>query len=86
MPLTAVDALSETESAAVAKINAALATKTDIDFRETPLADVIEYLKNRHKIEIQLDASGLKDAGVDPESPVTKHLSGTSLRRRCGFF
>ena len=68
------------DSSGEAKIRKTLGSPTEIDFKETPLKDVIEYLKDRHKIEIQLDAAGLKDAGVDPETPVTKHLSGISLR------
>ena len=57
-----------------------MASPTEIACDETPLNDLVEQLKQRHKIEIQLDISALKDAGVEPDTPVTKHLSGISLR------
>lgn len=76
----AVDAVTERESAAIARINAALASSGEIDCKEMPLREVVAQLKNRHKIEIQLDPAGLKDAGLEPECPITKHLSGITLR------
>ena len=68
------------DDAAEAKIRAALEQPTQIEFVETPLKDVIEYLKDKHKIEIQLHSSALKEAGVDESEPVTKNLKGISLR------
>ena len=47
------------------KIREALNQPTQIEFVETPLKDVIDYLKDLHHIEIQLDTSALKEAGVD---------------------
>ncbi len=47
---------------------------------ETPLRDVIDYLKDVHHIEIQLDAAGLKDAGVEDTVLITKNIKGVSLR------
>ncbi len=58
----------------------ALKQQTSVDFQETPLKDVVEYLSDTHHIPIVLDAAGLKDAGVDPELPVTRRLSGISLQ------
>ena len=79
-PHDVVDISCDSESVATAKINAALASPMDIDFTEAPLRDVVAKLKARHKIDILLDLAGLKDAGVDSETPVTKRLSGTNLR------
>ena len=62
------------------KIEEALKRPTQIEFVETPLKDVVEYLKDLHHIEIQLDSAALKEAGVDESTPVTKNLKGISLR------
>ena len=67
-------------SPAEKKIEEALKSPTSIEFVETPLKDVVEYLKDVHKIEIQLDSAGLKDAGIDESTPVTKNIKGISLR------
>jgi hypothetical protein len=61
-------------------ILAALNRKATLDFTETPLRDVSDYLMAKYRIPIRLDTSGLKDAGVDPETPVTCHLTGISLQ------
>ena len=50
-----------------------------IEFTETPLKDVVDYLKGSAHIEIQLDAAGMKDARIDPEQQVTKSIRGVSL-------
>ena len=44
----------------VEKIRKALLTQTEINFVETPLSDVVDYLKDRHRIEIQLDKQALQ--------------------------
>lgn len=76
----AFDALSSAECAADAAIVAALASPAEIDCNEMPLAQLVTRLKKCYKIEIELDAAGLKDAGVEPDTPVTKHLSRMTLR------
>ena len=53
---------------------------TDLEFADTPLSDVVDYIKNKHEIEIQLDSKGLTDAAVDPSAPVTRSVKGISLR------
>ncbi|HUY87660.1 MAG TPA: VWA domain-containing protein, partial [Pirellulales bacterium] len=63
-----------------AKIMAALEEKTELEFAEQPLNDVIDYLKERHAIEIQLDAKALTDAGLGSDTPVTRNLKGITLR------
>ena len=67
-------------SPAEKKIEDALKQPTQIEFVETPLKDVVDYLKDLHHIEIQLDTAALKDASVDESTPVTKNLKGISLR------
>ena len=62
------------------KIDKALKDPTQIEFVDTPLRDVIDYLKDYHHIEIQLDTAAMKDAGADPDAQITKNIKGISLR------
>ena len=62
------------------KINEALKSPTQLEFIETPLTDVIDYLKDYHEIEIQIDKKALDDVGIGTDTPVTKNLKGISLR------
>jgi hypothetical protein len=66
-------------SAAEARILAALDEPTTLEFTETPLQDAIDYLKAKHKIEIQLDSRALEDVGVASDTPVTRHVSNIKL-------
>lgn len=62
-----------------AKILAALDQKTELEFVDQPLSDVVDYLKQRHEIEIQLDHKALTDSGIGTDTPVTKNVKGISL-------
>ena len=62
------------------RITEALNDTTTMEFIETPLSDVVDYLKDLHKIEIQLDSKALEDAGSGSDTPITKNLKGISLR------
>jgi hypothetical protein len=75
-----IDASGSDQSAAVAKINAALATVTEIDCTDMKFSEILEILEKRHKIKIQLDSAALKDGGFDENVEITKNLSGISLR------
>ncbi len=67
-------------------IHDALKEPTQLEFTDQPLSDVIDYLKDYHSqmlghpIEIQLDTKALNDAGIAPDTPVTKNLKGITLR------
>lgn len=63
-----------------AKILAALGDKTVLEFTDQPLTEAIQYLKERHEIEIQLDEKALEEEGVGTETPVTRNISGITLR------
>ncbi len=67
-------------SPAEKKITEALKQPTQIEFVDTPFKDVIDYLKDLHHVEIQLDGQALKDASIDVNVPITKNLKGISLR------
>lgn len=62
------------------KIIAALDEATELDFSDRPLADVIDVLKQKHGIEIQLDAKALSDAGVATDTPITRTLKEITVR------
>lgn len=62
-----------------AHILAALDDKTELEFVDQPLSDVIDYLKERHGIEIQLDHKALTDAGLGTDAPITKHVKAIRL-------
>ena len=63
-----------------ASIRAALDQNTDVNFIEVPLSDVIDYLKEFHGIEIQLDSRALDDASIPRDTPITKSIKGVTLR------
>jgi len=62
------------------KILSELKKPTELDFVDTPLSEVVNYLRDRHQIEIQLDQKALQGVGVDTNTPITKSLRGISLR------
>ncbi|MCC9609603.1 hypothetical protein LOC68_04390 [Blastopirellula sp. JC732] len=62
------------------KIFEQLNEPTKIAFIDTPLVEVVEYLKTLHGIEIQLNNRALEDVGLSPDVPVTRNLEGISLR------
>ena len=62
-----------------AKILAALDEKTELEFVDQPLSDVIDFLKERHGIEIQLDHNAMADENIGSDAPITKNVKGISL-------
>ena len=59
------------------KIEAELEKPTELDVLETPLQDIVDFLKRRHGIEIQIDRRALDEVGLDPSTlPITKRLKG----------
>lgn len=63
------------------KIRKALEDRTEMEFTETPLTLVLDYIKERHRIEIQPDAKALRDAGVDlSTTPITRNIRGITVR------
>jgi hypothetical protein len=62
------------------KIIAALDEATVVDVAEQPLIAVIDLLKQKHQIEIQLDNKALTDAGVGSDTPITRRFEKLALR------
>ena len=65
---------------AIEKIVAALASPTQLEFVDKPLTGVVDYLKGRHHIDIQLDKKAMDEAGIGADVPATRNLKGVSLR------
>ncbi len=68
------------QSVAEVKISRELGSKTECDFTETPLADVMDYFKTRHGIQIELDLKALQDEAIDSSVPVTRSLKDVKLK------
>lgn len=61
-------------------IRKALESPTQIEFNETPLEDIVDYLKAYHRIEIQIDRRALSDVGIGTDTPVTLNVRGITLK------
>jgi hypothetical protein len=68
------------DSETVSKIRQQLEMPTEMDFTETQLSDVVDYLKDYHHIEIQLDSKALENADIGPDTALTRRLKGIKLR------
>ncbi len=62
------------------KIRQALTMPATIEFIETPLADVVAFLKDAYNIPIEVEAAALDEVGLSPDVPVTRNLHEVSLR------
>jgi hypothetical protein len=67
-------------TAAESRIREQLGTPTEMDFTDTPLRDVMAFLKDQHGIEIQIDEKELAECGVKKDAPVTLAVKGITLR------
>lgn len=63
-----------------ARILHALEEPTSIEFVESPLNDVVDYLKDLHKIKIEFDKKALDAAGAAKDSPISWNLQGIQLK------
>ena len=52
---------------------------TSLEFADTPLEDVVDYLNDRHKIEIQIDTRALEDLDLRADTAITRNVKGISL-------
>lgn len=63
-----------------ARILAALDRPTEFEFRERPLSDVINELKQLHEIEIELDRKALSEISVGTDTRISIALKNVTLR------
>ena len=66
-------------SPAQKRIIEALQKPTTMRFVNTPLKEVFASLEKRHKIPIQFDKEAFVDAGIPPDTQMTRELGGLSL-------
>ena len=66
-------------SQAEERIFKALHEETNIDFVEQPLSDVLQFLQDLHKIQIQLDKQSMEDAGIANDVTVTGNIKNVAL-------
>ncbi len=61
------------------RILAALEDNTQLEFIETPLNQITDFLREQHDIPIGIDVRALDEAGVALETPITGNVKGVSL-------
>lgn len=61
------------------KVYAKLEEMTSFEFIETPLRDVVDYFKDLHDIEIQIDQLALDDTGIDTSPTITSKMKDVPL-------
>lgn len=61
------------------RIENALRAPTSVEFFETPLKDVLDFLRDHHQIQINLDTKNVEDVGVSSDTPITRTLDNVSL-------
>jgi hypothetical protein len=67
-------------SSSYVRIRHVLMEETVMEFIETPLDQVVDFLKDLHDIPIGLDTVAMDDVGLGTDTPVTVNLKGISLR------
>lgn len=72
--------LKAATSPAERRIEQALASPTEMEFIETPLGDVVDYMEDYHRIPIEIDHKALEEVGKGAETAVTASFRGLSLR------
>jgi len=63
-----------------ARIEQALDSSLDLDFTDTALKDVVDYLQEKLGIPVQLDVKALTDAGVTSDTTFTFKLKNVTAR------
>ena len=67
------------------RISNELRKKTQLDFIDAPLVEVVEVLTERHGIPIQFDNAALKANKAEVDAPVTRSLRDVSLASALGL-
>ena len=52
----------------------------NFDFEETPLRDVIQVIRDEHRIPVVIDNKALEAANLTPDMPISAKLTDMSLR------
>ncbi|MBS0207541.1 MAG: hypothetical protein JSS27_01170 [Planctomycetes bacterium] len=67
-------------AAAYAKLQTKLNEPTEAEFIESPLSDIVDFFRSKHRLAIHLDRRALEAAGVASDSPLTLNLKDMTLR------
>ena len=67
------------EREAVKQISAKLKDLVTLEFVETPLSDVIDFLKDYTGVNIVLDRPALEEEGINSDTPVSIHVQSITL-------
>jgi hypothetical protein len=70
----------------VENVRRALGSPSQMEFVETPLSDVVDFMKDQHHIEIQIDKEALKRGGWTSDLPITMNLKAASLAAMLQFW
>ena len=62
------------------RVQKALRTPTTLDFIETPLEDIVEFIGELHGVNVELDERELEDIGLAAETPLTFSIRRVTLR------
>ena len=60
-------------------IDKALSQDTTLEFLDSPISEVLEFLQDLHKIQFQLDYRSLEEDGLGGDTTVNQNLVGISL-------
>jgi hypothetical protein len=71
--------VGENDSSSTQAVRRALAEPTSLQFNESPLSDVVVFIKEQHKLQVQLDTAALDTAGITTDSPVNIDVEGVPL-------
>ncbi len=66
-------------------IRRALARPIRLDFKETPLSDVVTSLKRKTGVEVLIDHKALDDVGIGADTPLTVQVADVKLRSALDF-
>ena len=72
--------ISQPSSASLPEDLQALNDEVILEFNESPLSEVVDFLKNANDIPIIIDRRALDETGMASDTPVTVSFAGISLR------
>lgn len=75
---TAVDT-PMTDDQRNAEVRAKLAKRTNLEFIETPLNQVLDFLGDAAEVQVYIRTRALDDVGVGTDSPITRNLKDVSV-------
>lgn len=62
------------------RIESTLDDETEMEFIETPLQDVVEYVSDLHGIPVLIDESALEEVGITTDAPITFQSRSATLK------